>query len=182
MPNTSLLPMAPLPMMPNVFYYLSDAYWDAIGDERTNAYLPGGPKWFLTILAIYWMFIFKFGPDYMRDRKPYDLRSIIKWYNIANIVGCTFFVIHGATRHGLALYVFSCDGPLSDQERLIGMYTYLGLKVRFFVCDYSQCDAMLTMFYFLLSLYRFSTFWTQCFSCSVKTNVKSQLFMLFIIR
>lgn len=44
------------------------------------------------ILALYLMFILKWGPQLMENRKPYNLNKIIIAYNIIQIIACARLV------------------------------------------------------------------------------------------
>ncbi|KAH8266693.1 hypothetical protein KR018_010464, partial [Drosophila ironensis] len=40
----------------------------------------------VTIISAYLLFVLKLGPKFMENRKPYDLRNVIKCYNIIQII------------------------------------------------------------------------------------------------
>lgn len=44
------------------------------------------------ILAVYLFFILKWGPKYMKNRKPFNINKIIIVYNIIQIVACARLV------------------------------------------------------------------------------------------
>lgn len=68
--------------METVKYYFHDV-WEESGDPRTSQFplLHGGPWKFLSIILFYVYFVKVIGPNFMRDRKPYDLRPWMLIYN-----------------------------------------------------------------------------------------------------
>lgn len=69
-------------------------YWHELADPRTNN-LPfvGSPVLIPIILISYLYFVMKCGPQYMKDRKPYDLKTFVKCYNIFQIISNAYIVI-----------------------------------------------------------------------------------------
>lgn len=49
----------------------------------------------IAVISIYLMFVMDIGPQFMRNRKPYDLRVIMKYYNYVNIAVNAAIVIVG---------------------------------------------------------------------------------------
>ncbi|XP_076378144.1 very long chain fatty acid elongase 1 [Megalopta genalis] len=70
-----------------------DFYWNQNVDPR-NIVLPlmASPILIPTILASYLYFVLKCGPRYMKDKKPYDLKTFVKYYNIFQIVSNALIV------------------------------------------------------------------------------------------
>jgi elongation of very long chain fatty acids protein 7 len=66
----------------NIVFYLTD-YWDIIADPRTRdmPFVSGGIWRLLLIMSSYLIITRTLLPNYMRDRKPYDLRSVMFAYN-----------------------------------------------------------------------------------------------------
>lgn len=54
-------------------------------EERYQGFLYENPSFVLAVVVAYLVFVLKLGPDFMRDRKPYNLRSIIRVYNLAQV-------------------------------------------------------------------------------------------------
>ncbi|XP_050342333.1 elongation of very long chain fatty acids protein 7-like [Nymphalis io] len=54
--------------------------------ETKEWYMTGSPIKLLTILAIYLIFCLRLGPWYMKDKKPYQLKNVIKIYNIFQVL------------------------------------------------------------------------------------------------
>lgn len=70
-----------------------DYYWNQMADPRTND-LPfvRSPVLIPTILFSYLYFVMKCGPQYMKDRKPYDLKTFVKFYNIFQVITNAYIV------------------------------------------------------------------------------------------
>lgn len=47
----------------------------------------------LTLFAIYLWIVFKAGPKFMENRKPFKLTYVTRFYNIFQIVACLYFII-----------------------------------------------------------------------------------------
>lgn len=45
------------------------------------------------ILAVYLCFISKWGPEFMKNRKPFNINKLIIVYNIIQIVACAHLVL-----------------------------------------------------------------------------------------
>lgn len=52
----------------------------------------GSPFPFLAVFAFYLWFVLKAGPNFMKNRQPFNLSTTIKAYNIFQIVACFWFV------------------------------------------------------------------------------------------
>uniref|UniRef100_T1D4I5 Elongation of very long chain fatty acids protein n=1 Tax=Psorophora albipes TaxID=869069 RepID=T1D4I5_9DIPT len=46
------------------------------------------------LIAIYLYVIYKWGPSYMENRKPFDLKLIIAAYNIFQVIACSYLVLN----------------------------------------------------------------------------------------
>lgn len=55
--------------------------------------ISNNPALIFGILGTYWMFVYKIGPTWMRDRKPYDPKRLIMAYNIIQVLVCLAMVI-----------------------------------------------------------------------------------------
>lgn len=51
------------------------------------------PMLIFGILGTYWMFVYKIGPCWMRDRKPYDPKRLIMVYNVVQVLVCVGMVV-----------------------------------------------------------------------------------------
>lgn len=62
-------------------------------DPRTAKWLlMSSPGPLLTILATYWYFCISAGPRYMKDRKPYNLKTVIQIYNAVQVLLSVYLV------------------------------------------------------------------------------------------
>lgn len=55
--------------------------------------ISNNPALIFGVLGTYWMFVYKIGPTWMRDRKPYDPKRLIMAYNIIQVLVCLAMVI-----------------------------------------------------------------------------------------
>jgi len=116
-------------MISSVLYYFSDAFWDSVGDPLTRNILPGGPRWILATIAVYFLFIYKIGPAFMANRQPFNLKSIIIVYNIVNIIVNMYLVSYVLMSPNFGRSIFTCSKVGKVEERQILTYTWLALKV-----------------------------------------------------
>ncbi|XP_075971071.1 very long chain fatty acid elongase 7-like [Anticarsia gemmatalis] len=84
------------------------------------------------ILATYLMFVLKIGPDYMRERKPYKLQSIIAVYNVIQVF-LSIFLVYACGRmlamYGVIPKTCVMDTDYSRYGIASGMHYYLMAKV-----------------------------------------------------
>ncbi|XP_018803793.1 PREDICTED: elongation of very long chain fatty acids protein 4-like [Bactrocera latifrons] len=81
----------------------------APGDLSTgNRFLPynGAMLPYLLITVFYVLFVFKIGPFFMRKRQPYNLRSVLRYYNIGQI-------IYNTVISSLGIYLYLIKAPLA---------------------------------------------------------------------
>lgn len=85
--------------------YLHYDLWQEIGDPRVKEYpfFSGGPWSVASIVMVYLYFVLHLGPQYMKDRKPYDLKGFVLLYNIAMVVFNGWMFVAGMllTRGGI---------------------------------------------------------------------------------
>lgn len=63
-------------------------------DEVVDSWaVSNNPKLIFAVLCTYWMFVYKIGPTFMRDRKPYDPKTVIQIYNAVQVLVCLGMVI-----------------------------------------------------------------------------------------
>lgn len=68
--------------------------FDEITDPRTKTwFLVAKPYQVLTILGIYLMFILKWGPQWMKNRQPYNIDKILILYNALQVLICLYLFI-----------------------------------------------------------------------------------------
>ena len=74
-------------------YYMTQ-YWNERCDPRT-VHLPlmnGGPWSLLAILVAYFLFVTRFGPKWMSNRNPFELRRLMLLYNVTMVAINLFFL------------------------------------------------------------------------------------------
>ncbi|XP_050440796.1 elongation of very long chain fatty acids protein 7-like [Adelges cooleyi] len=107
----------------NVFIDAKDLFFEVFekevvrDEEVDNWFLINAPWTVFTTVALYLIFVMKVGPDFMKDRTPYKLKSIMLVYNLTQVFYNAFllywfFFTPGALSY---LYNHSCH-PLSRQE------------------------------------------------------------------
>jgi len=115
------------------YFYLNDE----ISDPRVRDMLfMSSPFAMFGILAIYLLFILKWGPNYMKNREPYNLNKIIIVYNILQIVACARLVVQGLQyvykfTNGYSLLCQPVDFTWNEEPIIIanGCHTYFLLKL-----------------------------------------------------
>lgn len=55
----------------------------------------------IVTIVIYLWIVLKIGPQFMLHRKPYNLTTIIRVYNILQVIACSYFVVT-AHQHGFS--------------------------------------------------------------------------------
>lgn len=75
-------------------YYLT-AYWSENGDPRTVGLplIQEGPWACYTVIAIYLLFVTRWGPSMMAKREPYQMRLPMLVYNVTMVVFNFYFLI-----------------------------------------------------------------------------------------
>lgn len=89
----------------SIFHYISDNFFflfclhfyvfrNSVSDPRVRDMLfMSNPFKVIGILAIYLCFILKWGPEFMKNRKPFNINKLIIVYNIIQIVACARLVM-----------------------------------------------------------------------------------------
>ncbi|XP_016960037.1 elongation of very long chain fatty acids protein F [Drosophila biarmipes] len=102
-----------------------------ISEDPVQLPLIGSPWPSLTIVSLYLLFVLKVGRQIMKDRKPFDLRGVIKAYNIFQIVYNSVVLIGGLHfLFVLKAYDLSCiitlplDHEYKNRERYL-TYAYV---------------------------------------------------------
>ncbi|XP_049865781.1 elongation of very long chain fatty acids protein 7-like isoform X2 [Pectinophora gossypiella] len=64
-------------------------------DPRTKTwFLVAKPYQGLALLGLYLMFVLKWGPEWMKDRKPFNLNKILIVYNAAQVAACMYLFVN----------------------------------------------------------------------------------------
>ncbi|KYB29213.1 Elongation of very long chain fatty acids protein AAEL008004-like Protein [Tribolium castaneum] len=96
-----------------------------------NKPLLNSPFPSLAFLATYLLLIYVVLPQYMKNKEPYKLKTIILLYNLFQIVFCTYFVYQYLTPLSDPLVNWNCDyftyedTPKSQRRSKICYYVYL---------------------------------------------------------
>ncbi|KAF7279822.1 hypothetical protein GWI33_006705 [Rhynchophorus ferrugineus] len=62
------------------------------GDPRTHDLLfVKSPLPILGILTLYLLFVLKWGPEYMKNKKPYEMKNVLMIYNLTQVL-CNFYM------------------------------------------------------------------------------------------
>ncbi|XP_030755503.1 elongation of very long chain fatty acids protein 4-like isoform X1 [Sitophilus oryzae] len=79
---------------------ISKSYWNYVfyelADSRTkNLFLVSSPATILLILGSYLYFVLKWGPEFMKNRKPYELKKLLMVYNVCQIIVNVYIFLLG---------------------------------------------------------------------------------------
>lgn len=89
-------------------YY--DYLFIELADPRTNDWwLVGNPLPPICIMVSYLYFVLKIGPNYMKNRKPYDLKNVLLVYNIVQVIISTWLFQEALDGAWLANYSWKCE-------------------------------------------------------------------------
>ncbi|OQR68360.1 elongation of very long chain fatty acids protein 4-like [Tropilaelaps mercedesae] len=93
-------------------------------EKRIKGILFDNPSMVLVLIASYMAFVLKLGPVYMRRRKPYNLRLIMRIYNLSQMVANVWFcyqAIELAWRYrNLEVFHLPCLPPTTEIPDLEG--------------------------------------------------------------
>ncbi|KAF5281628.1 hypothetical protein FQR65_LT02948 [Abscondita terminalis] len=132
-------------------YYKLNVEW---ADPRVqNYFLIGSPFPLLGLLFFYVYFVFKLGPNLMKNREPFKIDKILVIFNISQIFICSVLVIQ-YLRRVLFVYNFFCE-PIdySDEETAVEVTQYVWL---YFMIK--LVDLLDTVFFVLRKKYNQITF------------------------
>ncbi|XP_058465141.1 elongation of very long chain fatty acids protein 1-like isoform X1 [Malaya genurostris] len=68
------------------------------------------------LIAIYLYFIYKWGPNFMENRKPFDLKFVIAAYNIFQVIACSYLVLNYIKVGFEFSFIGRCTPKLPVQE------------------------------------------------------------------
>ncbi|CAK1553379.1 unnamed protein product [Leptosia nina] len=103
--------------------------FDEIGDPRTKVWpLVGKPHIGMSLLVLYLFFVMKWGPAWMKNRKPFDIERLLIVYNIVQVIICAYCFI-GAVQIWVTEYKWICQ-PVDFS------YSESGLRMAKFVYYY----------------------------------------------
>lgn len=96
--------------------------------------LMANPFPMIGIVAVYLLFVFKLGPEFMKNRKPFKLNGLIQVYNIIQVLYCFHLVQQSIQYCYLRGYSLLCEpvdfSDTIDGVRIArGVYLYWLIKV-----------------------------------------------------
>lgn len=106
-----------------------------VSDPRMLMYpLMKSPFSTMSIMAIYLLFVLKWGPEFMKDRKPFKINGIIQVYNAVQVILCLYLVqqsIQYCYSKGYSLLCEPVDYSTTPRALNIarGAYFYYLLKI-----------------------------------------------------
>lgn len=106
-----------------------------LADQRTNHwFLISSPIPGLTILVLYLFFSLKWGPRYMADKKPFQLKTTLIVYNFIQVVVSVWLFNEGLEAGWLRTYSWKCqpvDQSNSPEAMRVarGVYIYFLAKI-----------------------------------------------------
>ncbi|XP_021699695.1 elongation of very long chain fatty acids protein 4 [Aedes aegypti] len=85
---------------------------DDLADKRTEELpLLYSPMWPISILLLYFGAIYIWVPNYMKNRKPFELKNFMIGYNLFQVIACYLLIRH-FFKHGWTFdYLYSCKLP-----------------------------------------------------------------------
>lgn len=88
----------------------------------------------MIVNAFYLWWIYKGGPAYMKKRQPYNVTSLIRIYNVVQVIICTVFVTEGMRIGFTFNYFFTCESfEFLDSEGQdlvqIGLWMFVLLRL-----------------------------------------------------
>ncbi|XP_034824369.1 very long chain fatty acid elongase 7-like [Maniola hyperantus] len=92
-----------------------------------NWFLIARPYQIVGVIAIYLFFSTRLGPWYMRNKKPYDLKQVIIYYNIFQILASLYLFVEGFMYIISKEFSFLCqnvDDPTTPRAQRIAMSAY----------------------------------------------------------
>lgn len=91
-------------------YYYFDI-WQIQGDPRVNpyAFLNSGPWSTLAMIAAYLYFVKILGPELMKDRKPFQLRGLMVFYNFTMVAVSAWMFYEGSLLTNFGINVWGCQ-------------------------------------------------------------------------
>ncbi|XP_025418438.1 elongation of very long chain fatty acids protein AAEL008004-like [Sipha flava] len=119
------------------FFENLDAFVDQYGDPRTNDWpMVQGITTTLACVLVYLYIVLYLGPKFMENRKPFKILSIIKIYNLIQLVACIYIfymiLISGwTTKYSLGCEPVDFNAPHSNRLAKLFWWTYMLKFVEF---------------------------------------------------
>lgn len=115
--------------------YVLDGWWREIGDQRVHSNYPlmsGGPVPIVLIVSAYLYFVRRAGPQFMKQRQAYEMKFLIRTYNIlmSAINMYIFYRVAVLTRFGLNYFGCKQVGRTREDNELVTMaFLYFATKI-----------------------------------------------------
>ncbi|RWS23005.1 elongation of very long chain fatty acids protein-like protein [Leptotrombidium deliense] len=91
--------------------YLYFDFWKEKGDKRVEEYpfMNGGPWSMLTTIIFYIYLVKSLGPELMKNRKPFNLRSLMVFYNFLMVAFSAWMFAKGCSLTNFGLNLWCCQ-------------------------------------------------------------------------
>lgn len=127
-------PRSHQPVITDSVEYWYETFWNEHGDPRVMEYpfFRGGPWYLLALVASYLYFVRIFGPTWMKNRRPFDLRRTIFVYNLVLVCINAYFVYQGTLLTNCGLTLWKCVNVDPHSNDPIALWT-ITLGYAFFI-------------------------------------------------
>jgi len=88
------------------FYYYD--WWNDETPIKEYPFLDGGPWKIITMVAAYLYFVKVLGPELMKDRKPFDLKWLIRIYNFSMVAFNAYLFVQACKFLNFGLWCWGC--------------------------------------------------------------------------
>ena len=91
--------------------YIYHDFFEEKGDPRLRSYplMNSGPWSTIALVAFYLYVVKVFGPVFMRDRKPFNLKAIMVIYNFVMVAASAWMFFEGCLLTNFGLDLWSCQ-------------------------------------------------------------------------
>ncbi|XP_059061442.1 elongation of very long chain fatty acids protein 7-like [Achroia grisella] len=109
--------------------------FDELADSRTKSwFLIAKPYEGILLLGLYLMIVFKWGPQWMKNRPAYNIEKLLIVYNAFQVIACSYIFYNGLILGWARDYQWFCEPvDYSNDERALRIatvvYYYFWLKV-----------------------------------------------------
>ena len=119
-------------------YYVY-GYWYEITDKRTAHYplVSCHPVVIAAIMYTYYIVMTKLGPEFMKNRKPMDLRRTMMFYNVTMIAINGYYFFQALYRSDYLMRLFDFHYPDRNDVRphtmTVSFVTFQQISIQFFL-------------------------------------------------
>lgn len=126
----------------NILNYYLYELWQDFGDKRMKNFklFSDGPYIVITILCVYLLSVLKILPNYMKNRKPFKIKALIRCFNVLMILIHVFYFIFEIKKlnYGLELLDFSIPSdeeisPEIEHELKLHYFYHIKILIELFV-------------------------------------------------